>query len=214
MKKRFIFFLLSISCLELCSQGNLKTQSKFGFKFGSGMQAISGCPFQTKPRTAFMGGIWVQIKMSKSWSMQAELTQIGKGTGLGLQHAKSGDYWLNLNYFEVPILFQYNKKNVYYEFGPSIAALINTGEYTNGGILPYQADLYPISKKDVSFSLGTGFVVNEKWRVGIRFTHSLLPVRNQLPTTSHPVYNRGIILAICRQVQFKSSRSKQLQDSE
>ena len=212
MKKLFSFFVMSIICLDVWSQGKLKTQCKFGFKLGSGMQTITGSFVKTQPRIAFMGGIWVQIKISKSWTMQAELTQIGKGTGLGLHQSMYGDYWLNLNYFEVPILFQYNKQNVYFEFGPSLAALINTGEYINGGALPYQTDLYPFSKKDFSFNLGTGYVFNEKWRVGLRLNHSLLPVRKQLPEPSHPVYNRGIILTVSRQLNFKASRTKQAED--
>lgn len=211
MKKLFIFFVMSIICLDVWSQSKLKTQCKFGFKLGSGMQTITGCPVKTKPRIAFMGGIWVQLKISKSWTMQAEITNIGKGTGLGLHQSKYGDYWLNLSYFEVPILFQYNKQNVYFEFGPSLAALINSGEYTNGGALLYQADLYPFSRKDFSFNLGMGYVFNEKWRVELRLTHSLLPVRKQLPATSHPVYNRGIIIAVSRQINLKASRTNQSQ---
>ena len=212
MKKLFTFFVMSIFCLDVWSQGKLKTQCKFGLKLGSGMQTITGCPLKMIPRIPFMGGIWVQIKISKSWTMQAELTQIGKGTGLGLHQPKYGDYWLNLNYFEAPILFQYNKQNVYFEFGPSLAALISTGEYIKGGALPYRTDLYPFSKKDFTFNLGTGCAFNEKWRVGVRLIHSLLPVRKQLPGTSHQVYNRGIILTVSRQINFKASRTKQSQD--
>ena len=207
---------MSIICLDVWSQDKLKTQCKFGLKLGSGMQTITGCAVRTEPRIAFMGGLWVQIKISKSWTIQSELTNIGKGTGLGLHQPKYGDYWLNLNYFEVPLLFQYNKQNVYFEFGPSLAALINAGEYSKGGglPLPYQTDLYPISKKDFSFNIGTGYIFNEKWRIGLRLSHSLLPVRKQLPEPSHPVYNIGAILAISRQINLKASRTKQLQDTE
>ena len=215
MKKFFVFLALSIICLDVWSQTKLKTQCKFGFKMGLGMQTITGCAVKTKPRVAFMGGLWIQIKISKSWTVQAELINIGKGTGLGLREPRYGDYWLNLNYFEVPILFQYNKQNAYFEFGPSLATLINTGEYSKEESLPlpYQtADLYPFSNKDFSFNLGTGYVFNEKWRVGLRLTHSLLPVRKQLPEPSYPVYNRGIILAISRQINFKAARNKQSQD--
>ncbi len=211
MKQHFIFFVMSMICLDVWSQAKLKNECKFGFKLGSGIQTITGCPFKNKPRVAFMGGIWVQLKISKSWTMQAELSNIGKGTGLGLQQSKYGDYWLNLYYFEVPILFQYHKQKAYMEFGPSLAALINSGEYTNGGALPYQADLYPISKKDFSFNLGAAYVLNEKWHIGLRLSHSLLPVRKQLPATSHPVYNRGIIFAVSRQIDLKSFRAKQSQ---
>ena len=212
MKKLFIFFIMSIICLNVWSQTKLKTQCKFGFKLGLGMQTITGCAVKTKPRIAFMGGIWVRIKISKSWAMQSELTEIGKGAG-----GEHQDYRLQLAYFEVPILFQYNKKNGYFEFGPTLSALINTGEYSKGGALPlpYQtADLYPFSNKDFSFNLGTGYVFNEKWRVGLRFSHSLLTVRKQLPEPSHPVYNRGIIFSVSRQINLKASRNKQSQDIE
>jgi len=213
VKKVFFFSVMSIICLDVWSQGKFKGQCRFGLKFGSGAQTITGCPIKTKPRVTFMGGIWVQIKISKSWTMQAELTNIGKGTGLGGQQPEYGDYWLRLSYFEVPILFQYNKQNVYFEFGPSLAGLINTGEYTTGGILPYQADLYPFSSRDFSFNLGTGFVLNEKWLVGLRLTHSLLPVRDQLPGATMAVYNRGIILAVSRQINLKA-RKKRAEDSD
>jgi hypothetical protein len=212
MKKLFIFFVMSIICLDALSQGKLKTQCKFGLQLGLGMHTITGCPVKTHPKPALMGGMWVQIKISKSWTMQAELYEIGKGTA-GENHDKSnyGDYFLRLSYFEVPILFQYNKKNAYFEFGPALAALINTGEYTDRGAFPFQTDLYPFSNKDFTFNLGTGCVLNEKWRLGVRLIHSLLPVRKQLPGTSHQVYNRSIVLAISRQINFKASGNKQSQ---
>ena len=209
MNKLFVFFVMLIICLDVWSQGKLKTQCKFGFKFGSGMQSITGSPVITKPRIAFMGGMWVQIKISKSWAMQAELYQIGKGTGGARQGY--GDYFLRLSYFEVPILFQYYKKKAYFEFGPALAALINTGEYTDRGAFPFQTDLYPFSNKDFTFNLGTGCEFKEKWHVGLRLIHSLLPVRKQLPGASHQVYNRSIVLAISRQISFKASRNKRSQ---
>ncbi len=210
MKKLFIVFVMSIICLDVWSQGKLKPQCKFGLKLGLGMHTITGCPVKTRPKPALMGGIWVQIKLSKSWTMQAELYEIGKGTG-GVRQGY-GDYFLRLSYFEAPILFQYNKQNVYFEFGPALAALINTGEYTDRGAFPFQTDLYPFSNKDFTFNLGTGCVFNEKWFVGLRLIHSLLPVRKQLPGTSHKVYNRSIVLSVSRQISFKASRNKQSED--
>ena len=210
MKKLVIFFVLLTICLDVWSQGKLKNQCKFGFKLGLGMHTIAGYPVKTHPKPALIGGMWVQIKISKSWTMQSELSMIGKGTG-GNSQRKYGDYLLRLSYFEVPILFQYNRKKGYFEFGPTLAALINTGEYTDRAFL-FQTDLYPFSNKDFSFNLGTGFAVNEKWLVGLRLTHSLFPIRKQLPGASMPVYNRGIVLAVSRQINFKSSRTKHSED--
>lgn len=215
MKKLFIFFLMSIICLDVWPQGKLKKQSKFGLKLGLGMHTITGYPVKTHPKPALMGGMLIQIKISKSWTMQSELSIIGKGTA-GDNQAKSnyGDYFLRLSYFEVPILFQYNKKNGYFEFGPSLAALINSGEYTDRDAFPFQTDLYPFSNKDFTFNLGTGCVFYEKWRLGLRLIHSLLPVRKQLIGTSHQVYNRSIVLAVSRQISFKSSRTNHSDDIE
>ena len=211
MKKFFIFFVMSIICLDVWSQSKLKTQCKFGLKLGLGMHTITGYPVKTHPKPALTGGMWVQIKISKSWTMQSELSMIGKGTGGFHEGGVYGDYLLRLSYFEVPILFQYKRKKGYFEFGLALAALINTGEYTDRAFL-FQTDLYPFSNKDFSFNLGTGFAVNEKWLVGLRLTHSLFPIRKQLPGASMPVYNRGIVLAVSRQINFKSSRTKQLED--
>jgi len=214
MKKPLISFVMLIICLDVWSQSKLKPQCKFGLKLGLGMHTITGCPVKTHPKPAMTGGMWVQIKISKSWTMQSELTRIDKGTG-GVQGGSNyGDYFLRLSYFEVPILFQYNKKNGYFEFGPALAALINTGEYTDRGALPFQTDLYPFSNKDFTFNLGAGYVFNEKWLVGLRLIHSLLPVRKQLPGTSHQVYNRSIVLAVSRQINFKTSRTKHSEDME
>jgi hypothetical protein len=213
MKKLFIFFVMSIICLNGWSQSKFKLQGKFGLKLGLGMHTITGCPVKTHPKPAMMGGMWVQIKISKNWTMQSELTRIDKGTG-GARQGNYGDYFLRLSYFEVPILFQYHKKKGYFEFGPALAALINTGEYSDRGALPFQTDLYPFSNKDFTFNLGAGYVFNEKWLVGLRLIHSLLPVRKQLPGTSLPVYNRGIVLAVSRQIHLKASRARQSEDIE
>ena len=211
MKKLFIFFVMSIFCLDVWSHGKLNPPCKFGLKLGLGMHTITGFPTKTKPKLALMGGMWVQIKISKSWAMQAELYELGKGTGAGAPRGY-GDYLLRLSYFEVPILFQYSKKNGYVEFGPALAALVNTGEYTDRPAFPFETDLYPFSNKDFTFNLGAGFIVKEKWFVGLRLSHSLLPIRKQLPGASHQVYNRSIMLSVSRQIRFKASRNKQSED--
>ena len=79
MKKLFVCFVLSIICLDVWSQAKLKTQ--FGFKLGAGMHTITGGRVKTHPRIGLMGGMWLQVKMSKSWTMQSELTYSQKGAG-------------------------------------------------------------------------------------------------------------------------------------
>jgi hypothetical protein len=84
MKKLFVCFVLSIICLDVWSQSKLKTQCKFGFKLGLGMHTITGGRVKTHPRIDMMGGMWMQIKISKHWTMQSELTYSQKGAGGGI----------------------------------------------------------------------------------------------------------------------------------
>ncbi len=210
MKKLSLSFLLLLLCLNLCSQGKFKTQAKFGLKLGTGVYMITNGLVKTHPRIGLMGGMWLQIKLSKTWTVQPELTYIQKGAGGSFtSHPNYGDYWLGITYFEFPLLFQYHKKNVYFEFGPGLATYIKAGETMAGGVLPYLSENYPFSKKDFTFNVGTGYVFNEKWAIGMRLSHSLLPVRKQLPETSHPGYNIGAVFSASRQINFKASRSKQ-----
>ncbi len=66
MKKLFFFCVMLIICLDLHPHGKLKPQCKFGLKLGLGMRTITGFPLKTHPKPALMGGMWVQIKISKS----------------------------------------------------------------------------------------------------------------------------------------------------
>ncbi|MBK7573417.1 MAG: PorT family protein [Bacteroidetes bacterium] len=210
MKKLFVCFVMTLICLDVWSQSKLNTQCKLGFNLGMGLHTLTGTRIKTHALFGFVGGMWFQIKLGKFWTVQSELSLVQKGTGGYLQDRPTfGDYWVTLSYFEVPILFQYHKKEVYFEFGPALATLRHGGEYTNGGTLPYQSDQYPFFKKDFSFNLGTGYVFNEKWRVGLRLNHSLLPVRKQLPEAAHQAYNRGVVLSVSRQINFKASGKKQ-----
>ncbi len=216
MKKLYAFLIMSICCLDVCGQGQFKNHFKFGFKLGLGINTITGSAVKAFPRAGLMiGGLWFQIKMSKNWTMQTELIYSYKGNGTyNPNHPKNGDYLLQLSYYEVPILFQYNKKKAYFEFGVGLATLSGAGEVIIGGVLPYNPDYYTFSKVDYTLNIGTGYVFNEKWRTGLRLINSLIPVRKQLPKASMPGYNIGLVFSVSRQLNLKASRNKQSEDGQ
>lgn len=213
MKKLYVFLIMSICCLDVCGQGQFKNHFKFGFKLGAGVNTITGSTVKTFPHGGLTGGMWFQIKVSKNWTMQSEVLYTYKGNGkYNSNHPKNGDYLLQLSYYEVPILFQYNHKKTYFEFGVGISTLSGAGELLGGGVLPYNPDYYTFSKRDFTFNIGTGYVFNDKWRTGLRLTNSIIPVRKQLPQASMAGYNIGLVFSVSRQLNLKGAKNKESQE--
>jgi len=140
--------------------------------------------------------------MNNTWTAQTELLLLDKGIG-DAQFRKMSPHQVNLHYFEFPVLFQYHRKGIYFEFGPGLGYLLNCEEHLYGNISPGLLDNYPISRSELSFNLGLGCKLGEKWSLGIRLNHSLLPVRRVVPSVSHAAYNRLVAFSISRQLKIK-----------
>jgi len=176
---------------------------------------MTGGRVKSPSKIALIGGIWFQIKISKNWTAQAEAIYVEKGTrGIGKNRTWDNGYRVAIMYLEVPVLFQYHKKNVTFEFGPGLGALTYQYEFWPGAPAPNMTRSYPFTAKEFSFNLGLGYQFNEKWYSGLRFTHSLLPVRDQVPAISKQVYNRVFALTVSRRIGFKKPNNKETQQEE
>lgn len=202
-------------CLCLSAQPDLKKGYRAGLKFSLTGATATGGRTKTYLRASFGGGLWVQLRMTKKWAARMEVLYAEKGgSGQWYSFSRPGTYWFNLNYLEVPLLFHYYKKKAYFEFGPGIAYLLSGNEKYVGATVPDLSDSYPFESYEVSFNAGLGYSVNEKWQWGFRVTHSLLPVRNELPGISKRTYNRFFALSVYRQLNFKKQKKDtQLPDS-
>jgi len=143
--------------------------------------------------------------MNKKWTAQTELLLLDKG--IGVQSGKRSPHHVNLHYFEIPVLFQYHRKNIYFEFGPGLGYMINYREHLYGNLSPELVNNYPFSRSEVSFNVGTGCALNEKWTLGLRLSHSLLPVRRAVPLVSKASYNRLLALSVTRQLKLKKKKA-------
>jgi hypothetical protein len=142
--------------------------------------------------------------MSQKWTAQTELLLLDKGIGVVLPGKKS-PHWVNLHYFEIPILFQYHSKEIFFEFGPGLGYLINCAEHLNGNLSPDLVFTYPFTRNELSFNVGIGWKLNEKWALELRLSHSLLPVRDAVPSVSKESYNRLLALSVTRQIKKKKA---------
>lgn len=148
--------------------------------------------------------------MNKKWTAQTELLLLDKGIG-DAQFRKQSPHQIKLHYVEIPVLFQYHSKNVYFEFGPGLGYLINYEEHLNGNVSPDLVNNYPFIRRELSFNLGMGCNLNEKWTLGLRLSHSILPVRGAVPLVSKASYNRLLGLSVSRQLRKKKTNNSQEQ---
>lgn len=180
-----------------------------GFKLGYLYHTLTGNLTHSRPSGDFLGGFWFQLKLDKKWTAQTELLLLDKGIG-DAQFRKQSPHQVNLHYLEVPLLFQcHTKKNVYFEFGPGLGYLINRQEHLNGNVSPDLVNKYPFTRSELSFNVGTGCSLNEKWTLGVRLSHSLLPVRSAVPLVSKASYNRLLAISVTRQLKRKKQRDTQ-----
>ena len=172
------------------------------------MHTLSGDLTKSRVNQNLLAGFWAQLKMNKNWTAQTELLLIDKGIGGTIAGNKS-PHWVNLHYFEVPFLFQYHQKKMYYEFGPGLAYLINCAEHLYGNNSPDLKFKYPFAKNEISFNLGIGCTLNEYWSFEFRLNHSLLPVRAAVPTISKASYNRLLAFSVTRLLKKKNKSDAQ-----
>ena len=147
--------------------------------------------------------------MNKNWTAQTELLLLDKGIG---KYSGKSPHFVNLHYFEVPVLFQYHKKNIYFEFGPGLGYLINCAEHLYGNVSPDLVFTYPFIRNELSFNAGMGCKLNEKWTLELRVSHSILPVRGAVPSVSKETYNRLLAVSITRQLKLRRKKGSDSQE--
>jgi hypothetical protein len=175
---------------------------------GYSLHTLTGDLTHSKAAGDFLAGFWFQLKMNKKWTAQTELLLLDKGIG-DAQFRKKSSHQVNLHYFEIPVLFQYHNKNIYFEFGPGLGYLINLEEHLNGNLSPDLVNDSPFIRSELSFNIGIGCKLNEKWAVGLRLSHSLLPVRGAVPLVAKESYNRLLALSVIRQLRKKKASDPQ-----
>ncbi len=212
--KKVLTILVIFNCVWLCAQHHYKSSHRAGLKLGYSFHTLTGDLTESQPGQNLLGGFWFQLKMNKKWTAQMELILIDKGIGLlpqgiGVPSGTKSPHWVNLHYFEIPILFQYHRKAIYFEFGPGLGYMLNNAEHLYGNVSPNLVFKYPFMRSEVSFNFGIGFELNEKWTLGLRLSHSLLPVRGAVPLVSKESYNRLLALSVARQLKKKKAGDSQ-----
>jgi len=206
LKNKLIILLLFYGAWLGAQHKSLSTL-RVGLKLGYSVHTMSGDLTKTSVGANLLGGVWLQLKMSQKWTAQPELLMMDKG--IGIRAGGKSPHFVNLHYFELPVLFQYHTKQLYYELGPSMAYLINLRENLFSNETPDLVNDYPFNRTDLSFNLGIGVSLNELWSLGLRLNHSLVPVRAAVPKISRASYNQLMAVSVTRQIKKKKKDETQ-----
>jgi len=181
MKNNFFILLIICFCLNLTAQDN---ENRFRLILSGGISGtqVDGDTYSGYNKIGTNAGIYINRKTGENTENMFGITYIQKGSRSNSTIQNPNYYLLKLNYLEVPFLFIYNHKSKYrFEVGLSGAYLFSDYE-ENGMIGAYKGSL---KKLDVCYNMGAGYKLNDKTYINLRYSYSLLPIRE---------YNRNVYL--------------------
>jgi hypothetical protein len=163
MKKLILGFAIAMSSLTFAQEKAEKTSSpvRFGIKAGLNVSSVNDDEFKAK--AGIYGGVFANIPVASSFSVQPEVLY----NGMGAKADNASDVKLNLDYISVPVMLQYNVlPELYLEAGPQFSFAINKKLKSDVG----SADLKDsISGFDFGVGLGAGYYIAQGFGVTARF---------------------------------------------
>lgn len=185
----FLFILLQGLFFQITAQ-----TFKAGAIAGINTSQVSGDNLSGFTKPSPIAGLFVERMFGNEWSMQMELTYMGKGSRKNIDTTRNDFtlYRLNMHYAEIPLLLKYNTgSKLLIEFGPSFGYLIMHRELDEFGEMDGQfAPAEQFKRFDLSAALGLNYLLSEKFVFGLRLVNSLLPVRDHDGNTKFRL-NRG-----------------------
>ncbi|CAA7196250.1 porin family protein [Chryseobacterium potabilaquae] len=177
MKKLFLGLAIAASSLTFAqekSQEKMKSASPIAFGVKAGLNVSSISADDTKGKAGFYGGVFANIPVASSFSVQPEVLYNGAGAKIeGVSDVK-----LNLDYISVPVMFQYNAlPNLYLEAGPQFSFLINSKLKMNGGSVDVKDN---VKGFDFGIGLGAGYYFTPNIGLTARFVAGVTDVSKEM----------------------------------
>jgi hypothetical protein len=161
MKKSLLLFVCAVAIATIS-----QAQVRFGFKGGANLANLTGDIEGVKMKTGFNAGAVAKISVSESFSVQPELVYSIQGA-----IEEETDIKINMNYINIPIMFQYNIAGFMLETGPQVGILASAKAKLDGET----EDIKELFKKtDFSWGIGIGYQMsgsglglNARYNIGL-----------------------------------------------
>lgn len=163
MKKNLLLIVCTIAITTLS-----QAQVNFGLKGGANLANVNGDLDGTKMKIGYHAGLLAKISVSESFSIQPELVYSNQGTKLEEDVTVN----FNLNYINLPVLFQYNTKVGFFaETGPQAGYLVSAKAKAED----QSADIKEMFKSiDFGWAVGIGYKMagsglglNARYNIGL-----------------------------------------------
>ena len=160
MKK--LFLVAAITAIGFAANA----QVTFGVKAGLNISSWTGDTESIDPSSliGFNAGGLVNIPISSMFSVQPEVTYSGEGVKV-----EGGKY--QLNYINIPVLFQYNNSGFYGELGPQVGILASAKAKPDDGDDLDVKDLF--KSTNFSLAIGAGYKLTNGLAFGVRYNLGL-----------------------------------------
>ncbi len=169
-----VLLLFVITSARICY-----TQNRYGFTLGLNASEITGTDFYGYRKAGLMGGGSMLMPLkNERWYLQVNLLYSQKGEQKTPRPDK-GDfirYTLSMHYAESQILFRLITKRIHILMGPGGGYLIKSREETDNLLNTGR----PFRPYELIGTFGITYPLDDRFSADIRWTNSLLPVRDHL----------------------------------
>lgn len=180
----FIFFNL---CL-LAQEDDNNSEFKAGLKAGLNTSQMDGDGYAGFNKINPQAGLFLNKRLKNQAKLQFELLYIQKGSRF------AGDpdngiyttYRIQMDYVEVPLLYQYEWRKFLFEIGPGLGVLFNTKEEDSNGLVPKSG--FKWRRYEIDAMLGLNYFFNEKAFVNIRIHRSILSTVSTVAVTPYGTF--------------------------
>jgi hypothetical protein len=191
---RLNVIVLVFNCITLIAQQ--KNASVFSLKPSLGISGcqIHGDSYDGYDKLGFTGGAFINAKLTKKSSFELGFLYALKGSKHNPTNGDPSYYLLNISYVDAPLYWHFFLHPKYFiTFGFYGSYLFNYNEYRDYTDV---TGWYIYNKFDFGLVTGLGRKITENLHVELRFTNSLIPIRNINANTyyENPVarfFNKG-----------------------
>lgn len=154
--------------------------------FGTNISQVDGDEIYGFNKFGFNLGAAAIMPLNEKQSMNISIETLFNQKGAYQKYPFSYDttsypyYKINLNYLEVPFMFQYTDKKVMtFEAGFSWGRLVSLKEIEHGSDLNWNRQNWPYARDDWNAIAGLRFRIHNKWHLNIRYAYSITKIRTR-----------------------------------